>query len=74
MRLISPLVASMAWWRMRRVRRAGDDMRRAREGLRQADYLATRALRTLIAVGQGPIPRTLSGVPAIPPMPVLLSN
>ena len=71
MRLISPIIVAVAWWQMRRVRRAGDDMRRAREGLRQADYLATRALRTLIAVGQGPIPRTLSGVPAIPPMPVL---
>ncbi|MCJ2125071.1 hypothetical protein [Methylobacterium sp. J-077] len=71
MRLISLLIAAIAWWKMRRVRRAGDDMRRAREGLRKADYLATRALRTLIAVGQGPIPRTLSGVPAIPPMPVL---
>ena len=74
MRLISPFIVAVAWWQMRRVRRASDDMRRAREGLRQADYLATRALRTLIAVGQGPIPRTLSGVPAIPPMPVLLSN
>ena len=71
MRLISLIIAPAAWWQMRRVRRAGDDMRRAREGLRQADYLATRALRTLLAVGQGPIPRTLSGVPAIPPMPVL---
>ena len=74
MRLISPFITAVAWGQMRRVRRAGDDMRRAREGLRQADYLATRALRALIAVGRGPIPRTLSGVPAIPPMPVLLSN
>ncbi|MCJ2124351.1 hypothetical protein [Methylobacterium sp. J-077] len=37
----------------------------------RASYYATRSLRTLIAVGRGPIPRTLSGVPAIPPMPVL---
>jgi hypothetical protein len=71
MRLIGAIISAVSWWQMRRVRRAGDDMRRAREGLRQADYLATRALRTLIAVGRGPIPRTLSGVPAIPPMPVL---
>jgi hypothetical protein len=68
--LISPIIAAPAWWQMRWGRRAGDDMRWAREDLRQVDYLATRALRTLIAVGQGPIPRTLSGVLAIPPMPV----
>lgn len=70
--LISPFIIAVAWWQMRRVRRAGDDIRRARQGLRQADYLATRALRTLIAIGRGPIPRTLSGVPAIPLMPVLI--
>jgi len=74
MRLISPFIVAVAYWQMRRVRRAGDDMRRARKGLRQADDLATRALRTLVAVGQGPIPRTLSGVPASPPMPVLIGG
>ncbi|KST58371.1 hypothetical protein AO398_06050 [Methylobacterium sp. GXS13] len=72
MRLISPFIVAVAYWRMRRVRRAGDDMRRAREDLCQADDLATRALRTLVAVGQGPIPRTLGSVPAISPMPVLI--
>ena len=51
MRLISPFIVAVAYWRMRRVRRAGDDMRRAREDLCQVDDLATRALRTLIAVG-----------------------
>lgn len=74
MRVISPFIIAVAWRQMRWVRRAGDDMRRAREGLHQADYLATRALRTVIAIGRGPIPRTLSGVPAIPPMPVLIGG
>ena len=65
MRLLIPqIVATVAWWHTRRVRRATHDMRRA-------NYYATRSLRTLIAVGRGPVPRTLSGVPAIPPMPVL---
>ncbi|MCJ2049323.1 hypothetical protein [Methylobacterium sp. J-070] len=64
MRLISPFIVAVAWWHTRRVRRATYDMRRA-------NYYATRSLRTLIAVGRGPIPLTASGVPAIPPMPVL---
>ena len=51
MHLISSFIVAVTWWQMRRVRRAGDGMRRARKGLRQADDLATRALRTLIAVG-----------------------
>jgi len=72
MHLISSFIVAVTWWQMRRVRRAGDGMRRARKGLRQADDLATRALRTLVAVGQGSIPRTLGSVPAIPPMPVLI--
>lgn len=63
MRLISPFLVAVAWWQMRRVRRATHDLRRA-------NYYATRSLRTLIAVGRGPIPRTASGVPAMPPMPV----
>jgi hypothetical protein len=70
MRLIRLIILAVAWWQMRRVRRAGNDMRRAREGLRRADYLAIRAMRTLVAVGSGPIPFTASGVPAMPPMPV----
>jgi hypothetical protein len=64
MSLIRPFIIAVAWWQMRRVRRATADMRRA-------NYYATRALRTLIAVGKGPIPLTASGVPAMPPMPVL---
>ncbi|MCJ2093274.1 hypothetical protein MKK67_12350 [Methylobacterium sp. J-072] len=64
MRLISPFILAVAWWHTRRVRRATHDMRRA-------NYYATRSLRTLIAVARGPMPRTVSGVPAIPPMPVL---
>ncbi|MCJ2142153.1 hypothetical protein [Methylobacterium sp. E-066] len=64
MRLISPFILAVAWWQMRRVRRATYDMRRA-------NYYATRSLRTLMAIGSGPMPRTVSGVPAIPPMPVL---
>lgn len=63
MRLISVIIITVAWWRMRRVRRATSDMRRA-------NYYATRSLRTLIAVGRGPIPLTASGVPAMPPMPL----
>ena len=63
MRLISPFILAVAWWHARRVRRAAHDMRRA-------NYYATRSLRTLIAVGRGPIPLTASGVPAMPPMPV----
>lgn len=63
MRLIHPFIIAVAWWQTRRVRRATHDMRRA-------SYYATRALRTLIAVGRGPIPRTASGVPAMPPMPL----
>ena len=62
MRLISPFLIAVAWWHTRRVRCATHDMRRA-------NYHATPSLRTLIAVGRGPIPRTVSGVPAIPPMP-----
>ncbi|WP_342108056.1 hypothetical protein [Methylobacterium sp. SI9] len=64
MRLILPFIIAVAWWQARRTRRATSDMRRA-------NYYATRALRTLIAVGKGPIPLTVSGVPAMPPMPVL---
>lgn len=64
MHLIRPFILAVAWWQTRRVRRATADMRRA-------NYYATRALRTLIAVGKGSIPITASGVPAIPPMPVL---
>ena len=62
MRLIQPLILAVAWWQTQRVRRATHDMRRA-------NYYAARSLRTLIAVGSGPISRTVSGVPAIPPMP-----
>ena len=64
MRLIRGIIITAAWWQMRRVRRATHDMRRA-------NYYGTRALRTLIAVGRGQIPRTASGVPAMPPMPSL---
>ena len=64
MRLIQPFILAVAWWQTRRVRRATQDMR-------WANYYATRSLRTLIAVGRGPIPFTASGVPAIPPKPVL---
>ena len=39
--------------------------------MRMANFYATRNLQTLIAVGRGPIPRTASGVPAMPPMPAL---
>jgi len=64
MRLIHPFIIAVAWWQMRRTRRATADMRRA-------NFYATRALRTLIAVGKGPIPVTISGVPAMPPLPAL---
>ncbi|MCJ2070592.1 hypothetical protein MKK75_17625 [Methylobacterium sp. J-030] len=57
MHLISPFIIAVAWWQMRRTHRATADVRRA-------NYYATRALRTLIAVGKGPIPFTASGVPA----------
>ncbi len=64
MHLISPFIVTVAWWQTRRVRQATRDLRRA-------NYYATRSLRTLIAVGRGPIPLTASGVPALPPMPAL---
>ena len=64
MRLMSPFIVAVAWWHTRRVRRATHAMRRV-------NFYATRSLRTLIAVGRGPIPLTASGAPAIPPMPVL---
>jgi hypothetical protein len=64
MRLISPFIVAVAWRQTRRVRRATTPLRRA-------NAYATRALRTPIAVGKGPIPLTASGVPAIPPMPVV---
>jgi hypothetical protein len=64
MRLISPFIVAAAWRQTRRVRRATTPLRRA-------NAYATHALRTPIAVGKGPIPLTASGVPAIPPMPVV---
>ena len=48
-----------------------DHFRDDTRDMRKANYYATRSLRTLMAVGRGPIPRTVSGVPAIPRMPVL---
>jgi hypothetical protein len=59
MRLI---LAPLAWWSMRRVRRAAADFRRA-------TFYATRAERTLIAVGLVPLRITESGVPAMPKPP-----
>lgn len=59
MRLISPFIIAMAWWHTRQVRRATHDMRRA-------NYYATRSLRTLIAVGRGPILCTVSVVLTMP--------
>jgi hypothetical protein len=64
MRLISPFIVAVAWRQTRRVRRATTVLRRA-------NAYATRALRTPIAVGKGPIHLAVSGVPAIPPMPVV---
>lgn len=64
MRLIQLFILAAAWWQVRRIRRATQDMR-------QANYYGIRALQTLVAVGSGPIPRTTSGVPAVPLMPVL---
>ncbi|MCJ2055932.1 hypothetical protein MKL09_05130 [Methylobacterium sp. J-048] len=60
MRLI---LAPLAWWNLRRVRRATRDMR-------LANFYATRSLRTLIAVGLAPLEVTSSGVPAVPAMPL----
>ncbi|MCJ2055123.1 hypothetical protein MKL09_00975 [Methylobacterium sp. J-048] len=59
MRLISPLIVTAAWWHARRVRRATHDMRRA-------NYYANWSLRTLIAVGRGPILCTVNVVPTMP--------